>query len=73
MVLLSWQKPVAAVVQLPPHWRVRVWHHLPIQLVHNCQSHLIIGKVDETIAGCRLGELIFHHLWWWHDLGEKDG
>ena len=71
VVLLPWQKPVAAVVQLPAHWRVRVRHHLPVQLVHNCQSHLVIGKVDETIARRRLGELVFHHLWWGSDLGEK--
>ena len=62
VVLLPWQQPVAAVVQLPAHWRVRVRHHLSVQLVHNCQSHLVIGKVDETIAGGLTGELVRHHL-----------
>lgn len=71
MVLLPWQKSVAAVVELPADWWVRVRHHLSIQLVHNCQSHLVVGKVDETVAGGRLGELIFHHLWWGSDLGGK--
>ena len=73
VVLLSWQQPVAAVVQLPAHRRVRVRHHLSIQLVHNRQSHLVIGKVDETVAGGRVRELVFHHLWWGSDLGGKRG
>ena len=73
VVLLPWQEPVAAVVQLPAHRRVRVWHHLSIQLVHNRQGHLVIRKVDETVAGGRVGELVFHHLWWGSDLGGKRG
>ena len=65
MVLLARQQSVAAVVQLPAYRGVRVRHHLPVQLVHHGQGHLVVGEVDEAIAGGRVGELIFHHLWWW--------
>ena len=61
-VFLSGQQSIAAVVQPPAHWRVRVRHHLPVQLVHHCHGRLVVSEVDEAISSGLIGELDCHHL-----------